>query len=680
MAAERDSQTQDKWARVPELAIAFAILLILASAVALAVALLSLHGDTRTAFLRGNEIGEATRRRILLGWLATCAVAAGGAAAAMARGRIDLETLGRAVRRLSPAIPLALAPALLSWRAWEKREVSFALAAVALGLLFKKTLAVAGEMPPLLSREPGLLGRWRRFAETRAGRALPFALVACGALGYAVYFSAFTILGHKNGLTAGYDLGIFDNLHWHIVNRGDFLVSSTGMGPDGGSHFGRHATFFAYAIAPIYALFPGPETLLAIQATLLGFAALPLYGFARHHLSPWGAALLSFAYLLYPPLHGSNLYDFHFLSLTPLFAFALAWAIERGKRPWIIAAVVLTLSVREDAAVIVAVLGVWQLLSRRVRLGLALVAAGAAYFGLMKFVLMPLSAGGATFSGMYRELVPPGGHGFGGVLETLLSNPAYAFKVATTTAKLRYALLIMAPLSFAPLRRPLGALFIFPGVLFTLLSSKPPVVSLGFQYTAFWTPYLFVAAALLLGANAFADPDEGDRRRRSRAWLGGLALASLLCSYQYGAVLQRHTAGGGFHRRYRFTTTAADLEMRRDRADIIARLPGDASVSASKFVVPHLSQRDSAYDFRFGPYDAEYILMSVRPPDRRERRTSKRALTSGEFGVVAENQRFVLLRRGAPTGDNERIFERIFERPMKPSERRRLVEPLVSPR
>jgi hypothetical protein len=488
------------------------------------------------------------------------------------------------------------------------------------------------------------------------------------------------VQGHRNGLTMAFDLGIFDNLHWNLIHGGGFFETHTGMGPEGGSHFGRHATFFAYLIAPIYAIREGPETLLVIQAFLLGFAAVPLFAFARHHISAPASALIAFAYLLYPPLHGSNLYDFHFLTLTPLFAFLLAWAIERGRTWEIAAAVALALSVREDAAFIVAVLGAWQLLSRRnARLGVVLIAAGGLYFAAMKFVLMPMFIGGPTFAGMYRELIPSGGRGFAGVIETLATNPLYGFRVATAPAKLEYALLLLAPILFVSLRRPIGALFVFPGALFTLLASKPAVTETSFQYTAFWTPYLFIAAAVVLADRAFVDLDVADRARRRRAWLCGVALATVLCSYQFGAVLQRNTAAGGFHERYSFSTTDEHRELRPDRREILAALPPEASVAASRFVTAHVTRRRRAYDLRYGPGDAEYVIMSVPPAGKTERRSSLEVLLSGEFGPVKETSRLILLRRGAPTDEIPRIFRRVLGREMKDRERSRLVEPPAPP-
>src|SRR4030095_10910636 len=230
--------------------------------------------------------------------------------------------------------------------------------------------------------------------------------------------------------------------------------------------------------------------------------------------------------------HGANLYDFHFLSMSPLFIFCLAHALETRSRTWLVLSTLLTLACREDVAIAVAVLGAYHVLAnRRVRAGAVLLGIGVAWFALMKFVLMPLATSGASYAEIYQGLLPEGETTFGGVMKTLLSNPVFVLGSRLTAPKLEYALLILAPLAFVPLRRPLGALFLLPGVLFTLLSTDyAPAISIGFQYTAFWSPYVFVAAVLLLSPDSFAGAATRERSVSLLAWRGGLCLLKLVCS------------------------------------------------------------------------------------------------------------------------------------------------------
>ncbi len=89
-------------------------------------------------------------------------------------------------------------------------------------------------------------------------------------------------------------------------------------------HFGSHATLFSFVIVPFYALYQHAETLLVFQAVMIGAAAVPLFLFARRHVSDWVATALALAYLMSPAVQGSNLYDFSLSAARPLLRLARA--------------------------------------------------------------------------------------------------------------------------------------------------------------------------------------------------------------------------------------------------------------------------------------------------------------------------------------------------------------------
>ena len=140
-------------------------------------------------------------------------------------------------------------------------------------------------------------------------------------LGYAGYFSYETILHHRSVLSSSFDLGLEDNLLWNLIHGGSFMKMAPLCGPTC-THFGNHATLFAYFIAPFYALYQHAEALLVFQAVLVGFAALPLFLFAaRQHRAAGRPASVALAYLLeIRRFDGANLgVDSHY---PPLGAFS----------------------------------------------------------------------------------------------------------------------------------------------------------------------------------------------------------------------------------------------------------------------------------------------------------------------------------------------------------------------
>jgi uncharacterized membrane protein len=655
---------RERLARLAPLADALAgagLLLASGGAAGLALATHALVPDG-SAFVLENRAPAAVRAGLLASALGAALALAAAPVLAWLAGRSSAARLRATGARLCPLLPAGLAGLLLGPATWSQARLAHLLGCALLAALAVACLRARALAEPLGCERrlaAALAPRLAPLARALAGRrALPLLVVVAAAAGYAAWFSRLTLEAHWNGHTRAYDLAIFDNLMWNLVHGGDFLVSTPAGGGEH-SHFGRHATLLAYALAPFYALRQSAENLLVLQALLLGFAAVPLFGFARRQLGPWGACALALAYLLYPPLHGSNLYDFHFLTISPFFVLCVAHALETRSRAWLALSTGLALACREDVALLVAVLGAHHVLaSRRTTAGLVLAALGGAWFVATKFVLMPLASTGGIYSDIYQGLVPEGASGFGAVLQTLLVNPGFVLGTLLTATKLEYALLILAPLAFVPLRRASGAVFLLPGVLFTLLSTDyPPTVSIGFQYTAFWTPLLFLAAALLLREDAFS----GASAHAARAgWLGAFALLALVCSVQYGAIFQQRTASGGFHDPFPFETTPLDLERRRLRAEVLRALPPDARVAASEAVAPHVSNRAVAYTLREGVRDAEYVVFAWVPEAPGEHAIVRALLLSGRFGVLASNPYYALLRRGGPTALNARLAERLF--------------------
>jgi uncharacterized membrane protein len=576
--------------------------------------------------------------------LAVALAVLAGALAWRRGGGLDLAE--RLVRRASPLALAALLPLLFDVRLWPGHEAVFLACALAFGVGTRAAMVARLESPPVF---PRLDARLRRALEPLVARAsslsarldAPLLVTVAAALAYATYFACVTVIAHRNLDTNSFDLGLEDNLMWNLVHGGPLFRSTPFDGPTG-THLRNHATLLSFVIAPVYAVAQSPETLLIAQATTMGAAAVPLHLWARRLVPPWTAALVALLYLLYAPLHGANLYDFHYLPLGVVFLWTVLYAVE-ARRPAI--AVLLALATREDVALCLGVLGVFFLLTGRApRAGAALAAAGVGYFLVMKLGVMPLFKGGAeSFVGQYKLLLPPESSSFGGVLQTVVGDPAFTAKYVVAPEKVLYVLQLLVPLLFLPLTRRIGLLLVAPGVLFTLLGTEyPPLTMISFQYTSYWTAFLFPGLVLVLAA--------APSPARRRALLTGVAAASLACSYEFGAVFQHTTMRHGFDA-FHWGTTNDDLERRAALAALVAEVPPYARISATERLVPHVSGRPFAYTLRFSLYDADYALVEM-PPWGDEADVVKPALTDGSFGVVDMRGPFFLARRGAPTQGN----------------------------
>ena len=629
------------------------------------------HSDALLEMARRNQIPAALR----LVAPQTVALVAAGLSISLSivvgfKGDCARRILHTVAQRGAPLILVSLLSVLFNWRLWMDRELShllYALTVVGLAKLLVDYALRAPNMPPVPE------GRWARLVNASRGaqrnlsavikalpRQMPLLIVCAAALWYTVFFSYVTVVHHRNVLSSSLDLGLEDNLVWNVLHRARLFKSSPLGGPDA-SHLGFHATWFSFVIAPFYALRPNAETLLIIQALIFGSAALPLYLLGTRYVSRWLACGVAIAYVLYPGLHGSNLYDFHYL---PLGCFFLWFAVYFAEiRRWILVGIfaLFALSVREDVAVGLAGLGGLLLLTgRRPWAGTALMIAGGSYFLLMKGVIMHHAMGGGdAFVHQYRLLIPAEDNSFAGVVKTILSNPVYTLDTLLERQKLVYVLQVMLPFAFLPLRRAIGLWASLTGFVFTLLSTKyTPQIMISFQYTAYWSAQLFPAVLVNLHwINRTAAINAKNGFAWKWSWLVAFALGTLAASYQYGALLQQNTAWGGFGP-YHFGTDATDFARRMQVRKLLTLIPPAAKVAACENVVPQLSNRPDAYTLRLSIYDADYVLFRLPAPPY-ERENVLEALQSRKFGVVQESGEFVLAKRGHPIAGNLRVITRM---------------------
>jgi len=561
--------------------------------------------------------------------------------------------------RLSPLLFVGLLPFLFRWQIWVTRELTLGVFVSAGGFALHGSLLAslkAGELARGGVRSP--MRRSIAALFERAARWAPITLVSLGAAAYAAFFSYHTVMHHRSLLTSSFDMGLEDNLLWNVIHGGAFMKMSPLFGPVG-SHFGYHATLFAYVIGPFYALYQHAETLLVFQAVMVALASFPLYLFAARHVGRWPASLISLAYVLYPPVHGANLYDFHYPPLGVFFIWLTLYLADSGRTRWALLSMILTLSVREDIAADTAVLGLYLIYAKRARAGAIITAVAGAYFLLVKLVLMPpFLHGDQSFLNQWQGLVGRGSHGYAGVLMTVIGNPVFTLTSLLESEKFLYLVQLGAPLCFFPWRRPIGYLLSIPGFFFTLLGTKYlPLVQISFQYTAHWTAFLFIAIVTNLERlREPRFPGDGEGFVRQRAWLITLCCLTLVCSYQYGAMFQQNTARGGFGP-YAFGRSESAAKAYNQVHKLIAKVPPRAKIVSSENIVPQVSNRPDSYTLRTGIYDAEYLL--YQEPARDDERRFARSALEGGFGVVATEGPFVLAKRGYATTDNERALKRL---------------------
>ena len=570
----------------------------------------------------------------------------------VSREQAAIVHLNRLTRLAAPLLMSAAVPNLFSWRVYEGREFMFAVVATLFGLASERCFRTSLEAAQELGLHTALESRLSRLRST-AGKAplallerfgAPLCLGLC-VVGFGIYIGIHAVQQHYQLKTYSWDLGIFDNI-MHNLQHGHWFKASPVLGREG-SHIQYHATFGAYLFLPIYALSARPETLIVIQSVFAAAGAIPLYWIAKLRLGgSWVALLFPYLYLVHAPLHSPLFYDFHFLTMSPVFVFIVIYCFERGKTWSLVLAWLVAISMREELSATLGMCALYYLLiGRRPRWALFGGLASATYFVIVKFLVMPAHGQfGESFSWIFQGLIAPGDTGFAGVLRTLLTSPIFAFSQVFTVQKFEYLLRTLGPVLLLPVRRQLVWLLCLPAFVFTLLSTGyQPMIETHFQYTSNWTPYVMLGSIYCL---------DGWRRShhdwiRFAAALPALCVSATLFSYNFGALFQRHTFVGGFNN-VEFDLTQAHRKRYKDLMQLVRQIPGTASVSACELLVPHVSTRENAFTLnRSGADGADYLLCEVtwvhRPPVKGFLET---ALDSGAYSFVGRSGDFAMWRKG----------------------------------
>ncbi len=540
---------------------------------------------------------------------------------------------------LAPLVLLALVPPLCL----PKIETTAPWLTHVLALIGGAWAARAAYRFPWRPRDIDLTARLHRW-----GPPLVLALLV---LTYGAAFTLLSITQHRALGSSIFDLGLYDNMLWN-TSRGEFLASTFIRG---GSHISAHVDPVLGLIAPLYWLAPGSETALTVQSFWLATAAIPAWLLCNDLLGrPWLSLLFAATLLLYPAMHGANLYDFHSLTLAAPSLLWLLYALETRRWKLFGCALVLILMTREDLSLLSCFIGAYAVLSGRARrVGLATIGLALAYFVFVKVAVMPDagifmkdSKDAYGYAYYYVDLIPEGKGGLRALLASLMTNPFFVLKHVTAEPKLLFLLKIFGPLLFLPFLARRGKVMMLYGFAFLLLASRAPVFSTHFQY-----PVVLFPVAFALTPIALSELDRArivsffalDPRRLVPALVLGMFVSGAVFSAKYGALAPSDAFRGGFTRLNR-TLDTRQSERYDALLELIAQIPADASVSASQRVGAHVSSRDQIEMFPDG-WGADFILLEPGALDAATRKVYTQLKSTSAYSLIGEKNGVALYKR-----------------------------------
>jgi uncharacterized membrane protein len=495
----------------------------------------------------------------------------------------------------------------------------------------------------LASRGRAALFQWENLAP-----AVVYLLIAL----YAGFFAWLSVVRHEALESNAMDLGYTDQVVWNTLH-GRFYRFSTFQNVPVDlplDQFRRTDTLLAYHVelllAPLslsYLIYDSPATLLVLQSVVLGLGALPAFWLARDHLgSPFAGVTFAAAYLLAPAIEGANLSDFHAVSLTAtLLLFALYFLHVRRYGPFFVC-IVLAMSAKEDVPLLVLMIGLYAaLVLRRWAVGGVTALLGLGWFLACIELILPHYNGLPTSPFFHRVTI------FGPTIKAsilnLLRDPLPLWRWLRRPEILTYLGGLLSSAGFASLFSPIVLALSAPVVAMNVFSTWSWTYSEGAHYSASIIPFVMVSGIYGLGLLS---------RWLSR-WLklprpgvvNGLAGLVLLIAGVHHYQIGISPLSQSYHR-------PEITPHQRLAKEFVALIPPDAPVSAGSGLYPHLAHREKAYFFP-AVNDAEYILLDVTGspypitlPEVYE--TAQRLLVSGEFGVLAARDGYLLLQRGLP--------------------------------
>jgi len=418
---------------------------------------------------------------------------------------------------------------------------------------------------------------------------------------YSTIFSWVCIEKYRYYLYDDFDFAIFA----HAMER--MLAGSLFNSVRGMVWLGDHSSLVLFLIAPLYAVFHHPTTLLVIQSLALGFGVLPVFAIARHELNDeWSALGCGVLYALHPAIGFTNLFEFHPETLaTPALLWAFFGILTRRRALTAIAGVI-ALSCREDVALVVLPMALWSL-RRHGRRGIAdaSMLAGLAIVSLVvsfAWLKPAFNLGEAGYGDMYRqwgstprEILMHAVRDPIGVLSAFFVTPGDA---VDTALKQHYWLYMLAPLAFLPLLSPLTFLIALPTLAAHFLSWRQQQHTIVFQYTALVTPVLMAAA--ILGLRNLAQwlarrsATTVAANRSSHRWVAGATAVALVSSVICNAWIGPLTGGNRVadaQSRQRSRPNDSDRMWKPHRDRMVAAIPRHGGLVAGFEFLPHVANR-----------------------------------------------------------------------------------------
>jgi len=405
---------------------------------------------------------------------------------------------------------------------------------------------------------------------------------------------------HNSFLTNTWDLGIYAQALYTTINHGKiFYYTAELPGNPSGSIFGIHFSPILFLILPIYAVRQDSTTLLFLKPIIISAGLFPLYYYMRNQQIRSKAAIITFSilYLAYMPTNASLINFDVEVFLQPILLSAMYY-LAKGKLISSYIFILLALMVNEFVPIITIFIALYVILRNRSEIvyclksrkmtkniifPLILITTSIAWFMLASAVITYFNPTALTTKWEWGEF----GKSPYEIIKNIMCNPIKAVKrlLDDGQRKFTYLISLFGPLAFLLFFDPLTLIMTLPWFTASFLSINPLYYSIGTQYQAFVSPFIFIAAingfCKLMGSNI----------KNGQKTVLPLIVFTILTALLLSSVFPASNIN------------SEDIRL------ALEKIPSNASASVMPEVLPHICNRLEVYPyFKNG---TDYILINV---------------------------------------------------------------------
>jgi len=474
---------------------------------------------------------------------------------------------------------------------------------------------------------------------------------------FACIYCLISIYNHAHYRTFAFDLGIKNQVIWDYAH---LRFNYNSLMPELHGEINVLANHFEpilFLIAPLYYIF-GSYTLLFIQVGAILFGGWGIYKYVMEIsgdrlFATFGMAMFYSMWGIF----GALSFDFHTNVVAAVLVPWLFYFVQKKNIFGMFLFLILILLCKENMALWMVFVGIGVFLHfirhrTQRNFGIVIAAISAVYFvGVMKFA-MPFFADGKMeyLHFKYSAL----GSGWKEAFQTLFTRPGYVMDLlfsnhATTgdpafneMAKWQTHTFVFLSGGIFLLFRPQFLVMLIPIYAQKMFSDDPGKWSVFGQYSIEFVPILVLAAFTVINNKA--------KTPVVKILAGSLLfLAALDTSKEFVGLWKPMPYGKvitNFYERSHYQREISPQNVK----DVLSGLPADASVSATFFLVPHIADRKTIYQFP-EIKNAEYIAImddgvGYYPLDNTLFRIQRDSLiSSGSWKVMNQTPYGTLLKR-----------------------------------